>query len=434
MVTPKIKVVEATDIKNVRRRPRRPQHKFNIRQKPYEITPFMIAPVLPGETMQNLLLQSRVVTDPIHNRLVGWHKEYYYFYIPHVALTDWDTTGKLRAMMLDPTTDVSSLQKGSNSTASYTFKGGMDYVNACKDVVTKEFFRDEDEALTPTFASGYQVAQIDQQQWWNSIKFETGGEDDTELPGIDELEETDIIPGMTTEYAQWEMMRDAGMTDMDYDDYIRSYGVSVPKSQEIENPEETKFRPELIRFSRNWSYPTNHIDPTDGSAASAVSWSIAERADKKRFFKYPGFVFGVTVTRPKIYLGNQKGAAVGFLDNAYAWLPAVLHGHVYTSIKEIEDSVTDGPFQNQAEDYWFDCKDLFLYGDQFINHTPDVTNTQKVDLPGAGSIGGDVDIKYPTEAMVDSLFVDSVGTNQYVREDGITHLNILGKLSETTPS
>lgn len=433
MVTPKIQVVQATDIRNVRRRPRRPQHKFNIQAKPYEIAPFMIAPVLPGETMQNLLLQSRVVTDPINNRLVGWHKEYYFFYVPHLALVDWDTTGLLRSMMLDPTTNVSSLQATANSVPFFTYKGGMKFVAEALYACVREYFRDEDEAVTP-LVENYPSAQIDQQQWWNSIKFETGGADDTELPGIDELEDIDVIPGMSTEYAQWEMMRDAGMTDMDYDDYIRSYGVSVPKEEEVENPEETKYRPELIRFSRNWSYPTNHIDPTDGSAASAVSWSIAERADKKRFFKYPGFIFGCTVTRPKVYLGNQKGAAVGFLNNAYSWLPAVLHGHVYSSIKEIEDSITDGPFQNQAEDYWFDCKDLFLYGDQFVNHAPDVANTQKVDLPGAGSIGGEVDIKYPTEAMVDALFVDTVGTNQYVREDGITHLNILGKLSETTPS
>ena len=422
-----LKVVEATNIKQVRRRPRRPQHKFNLKTKPYEIAPFMIAPVLPGETMQNLLLQSRVVSDPIKNRLVGWHKEYYYFYVSHLSLQDWDPDGNLRAMMLDPTVDMDALgyKLNANSEPLYTYKEGMAFVGACTDLIVKEFFRDEDETTAPVLDQ-YSAAQIDQEQWFNSFKLESATGDDTELPGVDEIEELDILPGFTTNYAQWEIMRDAGLVDMDYDDFIRSYGVDVPKKEEVETTDKAQHRPELIRFSRNWTYPTNHIDPTDGSATSAVSWSIAERADKRRFFKYPGFIVGVTVTRPKLYLGNQKGAAIGFLENAYTWLPAVLHGHVYTSIKEVLDSATDGIFQNQLEDYWFDCKDLFLYGDQFINYTPDIPNTHAIGLPTAAGI-----IKYPTEAMMDSLFVTA--GSEYIREDGVTHLNILGKLSETTP-
>lgn len=428
-LAPKVQIVQATDIKSVRRRPRRPEHAFNIRSKPYEITPFCIAPVLPGETLQNVMWQARVVTDPVKNRLVGWHKEYYWFYVPHLAMAEEDPSGLLRAMMLDPTTDVSTLKRAANIPKWYTYKGGMNFVEMCQKAVVREFFRDEDELLVPLLED-YHAAQINQRNAWQSVKLESAGQDDMELPGVDQLEEDGIIPGMTAEYAQWELMRDAGMTDMDYDDFIRSYGVDVPKSQEIENVEETRFRPELIRFTRNWQYPSNTIDPTDGSATSAVSWSIAERADKKRFFKYPGFIFGVTITRPKLYLGNQKGAAVGFLQDAYAWLPAVLHGHVYASIKEITDSATDGPFQNQLEDYWFDCKDLFLHGDQFINYTPDVVNGHAIALPGAAAIGTAFDNKYPTAAMVDDLFV-TPGTD-YVREDGIAMLNILGKLSETT--
>lgn len=428
-IAPKVQIIQATDINSVRRRPRRPEHSFNIRSKPYEIAPFCIAPVLPGETLQNVMWQSRVVTDPVKNRLVGWHKEYYWFYVPHLAMAEEDPNGLLRAMMLDPTTDVSSLMVAANSEKWYSYKTGMNFVEMCQKAVVREFFRDEDEPLTP-LVEDYHAAQINQRNAWQSAKLESAGQDDLELPGVDELEEHGVIPGMTAEYAQWELMRDAGMTDMDYDDFIRSYGVDVPKSQEIENVEESRFRPELIRFTRNWSYPSNTIDPTDGSATSAVSWSIAERADKKRFFKHPGFIFGVTITRPKIYLGNQKGAAVGFLNDALAWHPPALQGHVYASIKEIEDSVTDGPFQNQLEDYWFDCKDLFLHGDQFINYVPDVVNGHAIALPGAAAIGTAFDSKYPTAAMVDDLFV-TAGTD-YVREDGIAMLNILGKLSETT--
>ena len=51
-----------------RRRVRAPMHTFAVRQKPYQIVPFCLAPVLAGETLQNLLMQARVVTDPVKSR------------------------------------------------------------------------------------------------------------------------------------------------------------------------------------------------------------------------------------------------------------------------------------------------------------------------------------------------------------------------------
>jgi len=36
--------------------------------------------------VENLLIQSRVVTDPLQNSLIGWWQEYYIFYVKH---RDW---------------------------------------------------------------------------------------------------------------------------------------------------------------------------------------------------------------------------------------------------------------------------------------------------------------------------------------------------------
>jgi hypothetical protein len=423
-----LSVVTAENIKKVRRKPRRPQHQFRLKSKPFEIVPFCIAPVLPGETLQNILLQSRAVTDPIKSRIMGWHKEYYFFYVPLLSLkrTGADSTGLLQSMMLDPTVDVSTLKYGANNAGLYGFKGGMKYTEMCLDVVCDEFFRDEDDTTAHTI-DVYPGAQVDQQRWFNSFKLESAGQDDMELPGVDEIEELDILPGMTAAYAQWEMMRDAGITDLDYDDFIRSYGVDVPKAEEIQpDSHGLTIRPELLRFSRSWQYPSNTIDPADGSAVSAVSWSIAERADKARFFKYPGFIFGVTVTRPKLYMKNQIGSAAGLLDNAYAWLPAVLAGHPYASVKEVLDSTTDGIFQNLTEDYWFDVKDLFLYGDQYVNDFAGA-DSNWVALPTATG-----EVKFVTKTQIDGLFVGDT-TAAYIKEDGVVHLNILGRVTETTP-
>lgn len=425
---PQVRLVSTGNMRSQRRLQRRPQHKFNLKSKPFEICPFMIAPVLPGETMTNLLTQVRVVSDPIQNSLIGWHKEYYYFYIKHRGLAAWDTTGKLQSMMLDTTTDVSSLKAGANSIPNYTFKSGMDYVGACTRAVVEEFFRDEGEAYNVASIENYYAAQIDQEQWYQSLKLESALADDTELPGVDEIEDWNYpLPGFTTQYAQWELMRDQGMTDLTYEDYLRSYGVDVPKTEDEGGTPDIRHRPELIRFHRKWTYPSNVINPTDGAAKSAVFWDIAENANKKRFFKEPGFIFGVTVTRPKLYLGNQKGAAVGFLNDAYAWLPATLRGHEYTGIKETLDSVTEGILQNQTEDYWLDVSDLFRYGDQFVNHAMSAAANHGIGMP-TSTLG----YKYPTDAMVESLFVTA--GSEYIREDGVVHLNILSAIgSDTTP-
>ena len=423
---PQVRVVQAANMRSQRRTFRRPQHKFNLKSKPFEIVPFMIAPVVPGETMDNLMLQARVVSDPINNSLIGWWKEYYFFYVKHRALAATDTTGLLQSMMLDPTTNVSTLKAGANSLPYYTYKTGMDFVAMSVRAIIEEYFRDEGEAYNVASIENYYAAQIDQEQWYHSLKEESQTGDDAELPGVDELEELDILPGFTTHYAQWEIMRDAGMTDLTYEDYIRSYGVSVPKSEDEGGTPDQRHRPELIRNIRSWTYPSNVINPADGAAKSAVFWDVKEVANKKRFFKEPGFVVGLTITRPKLYMGNQKGAAVGLLDDAYSWLPAVLRGLDYTSVKEQLDHASEGIIQGSDEDYWLDVKDLFRYGDQFVNHTMGAAANHGIALPAVA----DLNTKYPTDAMVESLFVNS--GSEYIREDGVVHLNILSALGRDT--
>ena len=422
---PSVKVVTAEAVRKVRRTFRRPPHRFNLKAKPYEICPFMIAPVLPGETLVNALFQVRAVSDPIQNALIGWHKEYYWFYVPLPALSDWDTGGLLKNMMIDTTTDVSTLKAAANSVPYYTFKTGMDYVLKCTEAVVKQFFRDEDEAVNVASIENYFAAQIDQETWAHSLKKESAGTDDKELPGVDEQEELDILTGMSTIYDQWELMRDVFTEDVTFEDFCRSYGVNIPKSEDQGESPDAMYQPELIRFIRDWTYPSNTVNATDGTVASAVSWSLKEKITKKRFFKYPGFIFGVTVTRPKLYLGSQKGAAVGMFNGNLPWLPAVYQTLPYTSVIEQLDSATDGILQNQTEDYWLDARDVFRYGDQFVNHAMSAAANHGIALPTAA-----LDKKYPTDAMIESLF--KTANVDYVREDGVCNLNILGRLGPDT--
>jgi len=60
-----VRVAVAPHYRATKRKARRPQMKFNLVTKPYQLQPFMIMPVLPGETLQNMMLQSQVWSDPL---------------------------------------------------------------------------------------------------------------------------------------------------------------------------------------------------------------------------------------------------------------------------------------------------------------------------------------------------------------------------------
>ena len=47
------------------RKMRNPTHDSYVSFRPYQLQPFMIAPVLPGETLKNLNITGRVITDPL---------------------------------------------------------------------------------------------------------------------------------------------------------------------------------------------------------------------------------------------------------------------------------------------------------------------------------------------------------------------------------
>ena len=427
MATPQIRLVSAENVKSQRRRLRRPKHKFNLKFKPYEIVPAAILPVLPGESLDSALTQFTAVTDPMQNRLIGAHMEMHAFYVKHRGLADAAGNTALQDMMLDPTTSMAGWTLSANSVPYYSFKGGMAFVQTCHQAVVEAFFRDEGEAWNVATVENYPAAQIEQETWAHSLKEESATGDDSELPGVDPQEELDILPGFTTHYDQWEIMRDSGMTELSYEDFLKSYGVSVPKDEDTDaNADGTPDRhePELLRSWRSWTGPSNVINPSDGAAKSALYWKANFSTDKKRFFSEPGFIYVVMLMRPKIYFGNQKGAAVGLLNDAYAWLPAVLNGLGYTSVKEVLDSATDGILQNQDEDYWIDLSDLYEFGDQFVNHTMGAGANHGLALPSANNAGR----KYVTDAMMESLFV-TAGTD-YVYADGAFHANILTRIAK----
>ena len=160
-----MKIISGTP--RMKRAMRNPQIAFNLAFKPWQMQPFFIHPVLPGETLKNALLMARCVSDPLKDKLMGWWLEHYVFYVKHTQL---DIADHLVAMHLDASTDMSSFASAAN--AKMFHNGGINFVSKCLDSVKEWYFRDEDEA-EPTAIDGLPPAKINHDGWWQSLKRES---------------------------------------------------------------------------------------------------------------------------------------------------------------------------------------------------------------------------------------------------------------------
>jgi hypothetical protein len=400
-----------------RRVPRSPRHPFFVKQRPWSITPFFIAPVLPGETMKLLLMQARAVSKPIVNPLMGHHLEYHFFYVKHRDLNERAT---LTQMMLDVNAGTGVAPQAATSAPLYTAAGTVPWVRMCLQRVTEEYFRLPGEAWNVEVdADGLPVARVsnaaswlDSFQWESQMEVGPNVNVDLDASGVTTAREVELA------LQQYEMLREMGMVENTYEEYLRSYGI---KQQPVELN-----RPELVRSVKEWAYPVNHVEPTTGVPSSAMSWKVAERADKDRFFREPGFLFGVSIWRPKVYWTDQKGTATGLLDNMLAWLPKTLAGDNSVSLKKFvaQNSLipnvdpTTAPATN-VDNYWIDLRDLFLYGEQFVSGTVPV-----MPLPDANGR-----TQFPPQASIANLFT---GANQYLEQDGMVSVTIMGEQSDLT--
>lgn len=395
---------------------RRPQHSFQVEHLPYQIQPFFLAPVIPGETMENALLQARAISDPIRHPLIGWWLEHYLFY---VKLTDLDDRDYFTNLMISASATLTGAAFYNATAKVEHYKSavaGYDFVGACLKTVVEHYFRDEDESASDGMLAGLPAATAHVKETWMQSLIK----DDVEtVPGP--IQGGDDEAPWDEYQEQWHRMRQMRMTEMTYEDWLKSFGI---RGVEVEKPH----RPELIRYSKSWSYPSNAVDPASGIPSSAESWSIAERADKARFFKEPGFLFGVTVARPKVYFGKQNNFASMLMDNAFSWMPAVLRDSPETSLRKLAN--TAGPLAGNVTpaDYWVDVRDLLLYGDQFLNFNVATAGKGIVALPGADLTKSA--IRYPSIIDVESLFTataaSGVKLGRTVRQDGVIAFNIKG--------
>ena len=149
--SPAVAIQEAAKTKRVIRRP---THHFNISPKAFALYPFMIAPVLPGETLKSLTYQCRAVTDPVDSPIIGWWKETYFFY---VKCRDTSLATNFEEMILDPSsTAFGSAEASADSIYNFfapAAGNAVDWVSACMERVVECYFRSQDEVWN-TYTNG----------------------------------------------------------------------------------------------------------------------------------------------------------------------------------------------------------------------------------------------------------------------------------------
>lgn len=411
------------------RQQRRPQNPFNVRTKPFQIQPVMFHPVLPGETLKTVLIQSQVWSDPLSSVLknTGWWLEYNIFYIKHRDLPGYETaTDGLGKDLVDMFVSNEALTPHVAAAAvpwTYTPIGGVDFVKPALERVVEEYFRDEGETAGAFHIDNVPICQIygrGRSDAFDKLTLASDYEDHRQELDADGDGTVYVGDEMNRAFNEWAAMHDAGVMDMTYEDWMKTYGGRAPNS-DVDRVEYHK--PEDVAYARQFAYPTNTVEPTTGVPAVAVGWRAAHNLRKAYRFDEPGWLMVTQTVRPKVYLGNQIGSVASMMQSRDAWLPAVLHDESTVGHLVIPDDI--GPLGGvlTAEDYMLSIRDLLLYGEQFVNYAP--AGAGFVALPTAT-----VQRRYADAAQSMALFSDP--TNGRFRADGMISLGIMGRQRETT--
>lgn len=380
--------------------------------------------------MKNALVQYSALSDPVKNPLIGWWLEHYIFYVPFRAM---NASADLQTMVLDPA--FGELAAGHDVAATtwlyHANAGDPSFAQQALRSVVENFFRDEGEDWV-TNANLDNVPQIGltRHGWRESMILDsqtTGGtnEPDT-VPG--EYDQDGELGGIfgsgaanfTAAYDAYQALVAAKVLNVTFEDWLRTYGVRMPKPQDEPVPE-------LVRYHKDWKYPGQTVDPATGAVAAAFRWRDSFRADKDRKFKEPGVLIGITCASPKVYFSKQVQAVIDSMKTSLDWLPAVLADQAFTSLKKFAG--TAGPLAGNVGgvDYWIDIRDLFTGGDQFVNFSLASTDAGLVALPTA-TLGR----RFLASADVDALFSAAAPAN-LVRQEGTCQLTILGNVVDMTP-
>lgn len=385
---------------------------------PFGLYPIMAHPVLPGETLKSATSKWSVVSQPLHNPFVGAWLESWFFY---VKLTDLDRD--LGQMFISDTYSTSGWTTAAGQSRMFSFTGGIDWIKKCVDRIHDAYFISEGE--TPvTLASpnaGVRLIKLNNRSWYQNMMFEPAE------VALDTTGERDHDAQMTA----WQMLNQMQMTELSYESYLEQYGVTSMRLGIGE--------PEILRFTRSWTKPTNVIDPLTGTPASAWVWNDEMKLEKDKRFEEPGFIIQLAAVRPKMYQQGQVASMVANLWGFSDWYPAYNLTDPAAGIKRIgtDDAVFKSDL-NAAEgevQMLYDHRDLLNHGEQFVN---DLSPEHPLPFAKgwstiAAASNADVRGEYASLVSIQDMFVGSTNDTQACLYEGITGLTIAGHVQDTTP-
>ena len=384
----------------VGRRTRYPKHSWHIKFRPFQLQPMCIAPVSAGDTVKSLRFEGRVLSDPVLDQIAGWWSEMYWFYVRFSNLDEYDAAQRLAV------TPADNLAGLITAASAYTMHNGQgpDWLAMCMKPIVYNYFRGESGTWNEYLLDGVPAAGVVGQSWLDTITLNS----DLPSPAA-----TDDYSGHWTHY---EALRKAKLVTMDYPEYLASQGVAVP--EQLLQPLAVKRRPELLRYTRQFSYPANTVKEDGSGTVAAVSWVTAERMDRPIYCDEPGFIVGISLVRPKVYRKGQVACGVSVLRDARTLAPPMLEDAPQESLYKITGTGVGPVTKGAAVDYWLDTQGVYVLGDQFFN----TTAGPQVTLPNSTTMAK----TYPLDAEVKALFVNTT-SGYYCRSDGMASLSITGR-------
>lgn len=403
---------------------RRPATHFDLIYKPFQLQPMCCFPVLPGETMKNCMLQIQCWTDPLiaKSKNTPWHFEYFMFYVKMRDLPGWedatDGLGKDLIDMFESAESIAAHQDADGNAWTYCPPGGVDFVLEATKRIAECYFREEGEAWDKATADGVPLVKLfgrGRRDVHDKLTLANAYTD--RRAGLDwDASGTITVDDVELAYREWAAQRDGTELDMDFEDWVRAAGGrAVTKNDERDELHE----PEDIAHFREFTYPTNTVEPTTGTPAVAAGWRLSKQSRKQIRFQEWGWVVGYVVCRPKMLMLNQQGLYAAMMQTRETWFPPNMDPRSYSPDLLIDDAT--GPLKAIMDagnvDYYVNLRDLMQHGEQFVNYAPAQASGFFATLPEA-----DADRFYPTTTDIMSVFTDT--TNGRIRANGVVNMAI----------
>lgn len=332
-----------------RRGERRPVFRAALELEPWEITPFCCFPLLPGETLHNVLIDGRFLLNGCVSPLFPWYLDLQMY---AVKLSDLDIDFEL---ILKHRGDTGPSGLANSAAAPHLGEavGGITISGLVYKRICDQFWKTDNVLPNSIVNTDLFIAPV---KWRGSSSTHVEGENPDDFLRPDEI----LTDAMKIDLLD---------RDPNWDDILRSYGV-VRSAVEAGVPER-------IMWESMAKFPVFvQSDAADTIVTRyQVLWSIREARLTARgqglFAKEPMAVMGMVTIRPEIIEGNKAFMMINDLtDRERWWVPP------FNTMDAVQDILQEPGSGITAGHSWVDAApgvtqmnmlDYWFMGESFTN-------------------------------------------------------------------